>query len=86
MSRVITNIKANKNKVHKLLVKNKDSAKDEISTGLNTEVFLDGKKFKGITDMRVEIGVGKVSKVYLALLADITFDLGNTKVVYGRGK
>jgi hypothetical protein len=58
---------------HKILVKNKNPG--TISTGMNTEVFVDGKPLKYVTFIKFEIKPRGVAKVVIEMLADIELEV-----------
>lgn len=58
---------------HKILVRNKNPG--TISTGMNTEVFLDGKPLKGVTFIKFEVKPKGVAKVTIECIADIEFEV-----------
>lgn len=53
--------------MHKIEVKNKTT--DKVSTGANTELYIDGQKAKGVKSFKYEVqanGVGVVTIEYFA--------------------
>lgn len=60
----------------KLIIRNRTPG--TLSTGMNTEVLLDGKPLKYVTFIKVEIKPKGVAKVLIELLADVEVDLDTT--------
>lgn len=54
---------------HKITIKQR--VPDQVSTGFNTEVFLDGKPLKGVTFLKIEMKPRKVTKVVIELVSEV---------------
>lgn len=59
----------NKESLHRLTIKNKRPG--ELSTGLNTQILLDGKPLKGVKFLKIEAKPKNVIKVQLEMVASI---------------
>lgn len=59
-----------KSQLHVLKVRQKPDS-GSISTGANTEIFLDGAPFKGVTFLKFEFKAAKVTKVQMEILAKV---------------
>ena len=57
---------------HKILVKNRNPG--TISTGMNTEVLLDGQRIKYCTFFKMEVKPKGVAKITIEFLADVEFE------------
>lgn len=71
-----------KSNVHSIRVKQKPSGSSNISTGGNTEIFLDGVPLKGVTFLKFQFKAKAVTKVKLEMLVKIdeiegNYQLGN---------
>lgn len=60
--------------VHKLQIKQRAGTEDQISTGMNTQVLLDGKPLKA-SFVKIEASARKVTKVLLEIYATVEADL-----------
>ncbi len=56
-------------KPHKLTIKSKNP--EEISTGANTEVLLDGKPLKLVKFMKLEFHSRRITKVQIEMFVDL---------------
>lgn len=54
---------------HKITIRQK--APDQISTGFNTEVLLDGVPLRGVTFLKLEIKPKRVTKLVIELVSEI---------------
>lgn len=59
-----------KSQLHSLKVRQKPDS-GSVSTGANTEVFLDGQPLKGLTFLKFEFKATKVTKVQMEILAKV---------------
>ena len=63
---------ATKHKAPKLTIKNKQPGK--LLTGMNTELFLDGKKLRSVTAFKLETSARGVAKLTLEMYVDVGTD------------
>lgn len=56
----------------KIELRKKKRAKGKILTGMNCEVYVDGKKLRGVTGYNLEINANGVAKVTLEMVGDIS--------------
>jgi hypothetical protein len=57
--------------LHSLKVRQRPDSTARVSTGANTEIFLDGKPLKGVTFLKFEFKAKKVTKVQLEMFTHI---------------
>lgn len=50
-------------------------------TGINTILEIDGKPLRGVTEFKVEVGVGKLAKVTIEMCADFAMCAGIGHIV-----
>ena len=60
--------------IHKIQVRPRSGAENTITTGANTELYLDGKLLKGARFIKFEVDARKVSKVTIELYAQVELD------------
>jgi hypothetical protein len=65
-----------KTQLHTLKVRQKPNS-GKVSTGANTEVFLDGEPLRGVTFLKFEFKAAKVTKVQMEILAKVEEIEGN---------
>lgn len=78
-----------KNCHHKLSIKNKNPG--SISTGANTEVYLDGERLNGVSFIKLEFKSHKITKVLLEMYVEaevesdviFTSEMPKKEVKYG---
>lgn len=60
-----------KSNLHSLRVRQRPDSETKVSTGANTEVFLDGQPLKGVTFLKFEFKAKKVTKVQLEMFTHV---------------
>ena len=61
-------------KVHKIKIKNSSAAQGRMSTGLNTEVYLDGKRLKGVKSFRYALDAKSMATVTMEIYAEVELE------------
>lgn len=55
----------------KIEIRQKEGSEDQIMTGANTQILLDGKPLKGVTGVKFEVNARGVAKVTLEMYANV---------------
>lgn len=71
--------------MHKIEVRNRAEAEGKLSTGRNTQVFLDGKQLGTVSRLKYDIDAKGVGKVILELYAQVDIK-ANAKLKIKRKK
>lgn len=64
---------------HKITVRNKNPG--TISTGMNTEVLIDGKPLKYARFVKIEVKANGVAKVILEVLGEVDIELDAEPII-----
>lgn len=65
-------------KVSKISLRPRPGTENQISTGANTQVYLDDQLIKGASFIKIEVGAKKVAKVMIELYALVDAELYTT--------
>lgn len=61
-------------KVSKVQIRNNPEAAGRISTGANTQLFIDGNRIDGVSFFKYEVKAGKVPKLLIEMYAEVEID------------
>ena len=67
-------------KLHSIKVRQKPGTEGKLSTGINTEIFLDGMPLRGVSFLKFEFKPSKPTKIQLEVLAHVEEIEGNHEI------
>lgn len=64
-------------KFHRIKVCNRSGAEDQITTGFNTQIFIDGILLKGVKSIKIEVATGEVAKVTIEMVGIVDLEVNS---------